>query len=348
MKKIRILAVLMAAVMLFSLSGCQPADTSWVVQLGEEKLPSGAYNMFLLSSYSELKNTTGEADPETVIANAKKEAEKILAIRTRFNQLGLTIDPQELAELDKSVSGNYAGLEPMLMANGITKDDALYIYEANPMSQAVFMATYGEGGELEVPRDELLAALEATYTRSQHLMFPKVDALGQPLSEEALGETFAQALDYLVRANQEGQVFSDLVRELDLIQGYNYDYEDYQYDVFIDKNSNSLPPVYMSAVLEAPDNSIQLVEDDYYIFIIYKRPIAESRGEIFDQFLRSYKFEEFAAGLDEWISQQEYVYNEKALSVFTPESLKTTDEQIAEALGEDWSSSSENVSESSS
>lgn len=344
-KQTKLLALVMSTVMILTaLSGCSTPDTGWMVQLGEEKLSSGSYNMLMLYNIIGTQGGMESFDQEKAITAAKTGAENMLALHNKFTAMGLTLDPDELAAAEARAASDYSQLTDMMVANGILEEDILAIYKNSLIDEAVFEATYGPGGEKEVPREELLDGFATAYTRSQYLLFIKIDNMGTPLPEDEMAKVRTQANDFFARAQVEGQSFAALVRELDDLNGITEEYEDYQYDVIIPKNGTSFPEVYETAVVEAEEGTIQMVEDDQYIFILYKMPVREVRDELLAQYLYVFKYDAFAAEISDWIAEQEFIYNEEALAVHTPENLKISDDEIAEALGKGGSGEGESSS----
>lgn len=356
------LALILAMVLV--VSGCSSnADVTWAAKLGEDTLPSGVYCAYLMMGYNDASSKiTGEYDnllrekvddvsvPEYIVNYAKNETAKALAVREKFAALG-----EELAEADLKNAMDYASYVYRSAAdyyrvNGVSETDIQYVYEGSLMSLKVFESIYGQGGEKEVPQEELMQEFQKNYTRSQYLLFPKIDTTtGAALSDEEVAKAKEQADEYLERAQAEGQSFTDLIHELELSR-LTEDQEPYEkfdepyYDAYLENATGYFPEAYEAAVLTGAEGSIQKVEDDQYVYIIKKLPIAEADQEAVDYYLsrilQNLKYDEFVTTMDEWGSRTDIVYNNDALKVYTPKNLKMTAAQVQAALLEEQSTSS--------
>ncbi len=358
----RIIALGMALALAVAGAGCSNEDTSWVAQAGEDTLPAGVYLVELMMGYNDaasqlygeediLKGTIGDVPaPQYITDFAKLESAKLLAIRRQFQDRGLTLSDEDKEQATQYTDYLYSMGEDYYTANGVSKDSVQYINDTSMMSLNVFNDIYGEGGEKGLTKDELKQAFAEEYTRSQYMLFPKVDTLtGAALDEEALAANKEKAESYLARA-LAGEHFPDLVYEQAVEQNGDSageQMEDDSYDVYLQNNAGFYPSAYETAVIDAEDNEIFTVEDDYYIYLIRKLPILEAADEdiemYLDAVLQEMKYDEYMETVEVWASEMDIRYNTAALAAYTPAKLKMTDEQIAPSS----SSSSESSSASS-
>lgn len=75
-----------------------------------------------------------------------------------------------------------------------------------------FNHLYGEGGEKEVPTDELTKYMTENYTVADSISFSKKDSDGKALSDEKIAELKAIADGYAERLNA-GELFEDIYKE---------------------------------------------------------------------------------------------------------------------------------------
>jgi hypothetical protein len=358
----RIIALGMALALAVAGAGCSNEDTSWVAQAGEDTLPAGVYLVELMMGYNDaasqlsgeediLKGTIGDVPaPQYITDFAKLESAKLLAIRRQFQDRGLTLSDEDKDQATQYTDYLYSMGEDYYTANGVSKDSVQYINETSMMSLNVFNDIYGEGGEKGLTKDELKQAFAEEYTRSQYMLFPKVDTTtGAALDEDALAANKEKAESYLARA-LAGEHFPDLIYEQAVEQNGDSageQMEDDSYDVYLQNNAGFYPSAYESAVVDAADNDIFTVEDDYYIYLIRKLPILEAADEdiemYLDAVLQEMKYDEYMETVEAWASEMDIRYNTAALAAYTPAKLKMTDEQIASSS----SSSSESSSASS-
>ena len=358
----KLIALAMALTMLAAVTGCSNEDVSWAAKLGDETLPGGVYATYLMMGYQDADNKlTGTYDnllrekidgqpvQDYIVEYAKDQAGRMLAMRQKYHELNLTMDESERSYAMSYAAYLYTSNADYYRVNKVTQEDVQYIYEANLMNLAIFDHTYGKGGEKEVPAAELQKNFEENYTRSQFLVWNKRDATtGAALPEEELTKLHTEAEGYLARALTEGQSFTDLIHELDLsrleegAEPFEKSKED-EYDAFLKNGGGYYPAAYEEYVQGAAVNSIDLLEDDDYIYVIKKLPIGEASQEKTDYYLtevlRDLKYAEFLEDMEDWGKTADVVYNSAALKAYTPKKLKMTYEQVQAALLDEKASS---------
>lgn len=348
--------------LLLTLAGCSGGDTSWVAQSGEDTIPPGVYLVEMMMGYNEaseklygaediLKETIEDVPAAQYITDyAKRECAKLLAVRQEFTKRGLSLTAEDEEQASAYTDYLYQMGETFYQANGVAKDSVQFINDSTMMSLAVFNSIYGEGGEKEVTREELESQFASQYTRSQYILFPKVDmTTGQPLSDEEIAANKEKAEDCYQKA-AGGESFTDLLyasaKEL-TPDTAGERLTDNEYDAYLENSAGFYPPVYEETVLAAADNEIRMVEDDYYFYIIKKLPVLEGDGEriqdYLDAILQNTKYDEYMETLEGWGKELEVKYNNAALAAFSVAKLKMTQEQLDEG-----SSSSAAPEESSS
>ena len=255
----RIAALGLALMMALAGAGCSSEDTSWVAQVGEDTLPAGVYLVELMMGYNDaasqlsgeediLKGSIGDVPaPQYITDFAKLESAKLLAIRRQFQDRGLSLSEEDESQATQYTDYLYSIGEDFYTANGVAKESVYYINETSMMSLNVFNDIYQEGGEKGISRDELKQALAQQYTRSQYILFPKVDMLtGAALDEAAIEEARAEAESYLARA-QAGEHFPDLIYEQSVEQNgeaAGEQMEDDSYDIYLENNAGFYPSVF--------------------------------------------------------------------------------------------------------
>lgn len=360
-------ALLLALALILAMTvGCSSQDTSWVVRSGEETIPVGVYLVEMMMGYNEassrlfgaediLKETIDQVPAPQYIADyAKLECGKLLAVRHQFAQRGLSLQAEDNEQAASYTDYLYEMGQSFYEANGVSKESVRYINDTTMMSLAVFNSIYGPGGEQEIPRSELEASFAEQYTRSQYILYPKVDVTtGMPLGEEEIAAAKEKAEAMLQRA-QAGEDFPTLIHEAG--KELNPDtagdkQEDRFYDIYLENNANYYPPVYESTIAAAADHSITMVEDDYYFYILRKLPLLEGDAQEIqnrlDAILQNLKYDEYMDILTEWSKEIELKYNNAALAAYTPSKLKMTQEQLAGASSDASSGESDGNSDAS-
>ena len=351
----RCAVLLLTAGLLFSVAGCGGGkDTTWVAQLGEDRVSSGLYTLYLMDGYSDAASQITE-DADSILNEkidgqpvvnyitdyAKKQVNRLLSIRELFAKTGQELTQEEKDEAAAYANYYYTAFQEPYLANGVTQEDMTAMYESAAMTKRVFDSIYGEGGEEEVPREELYQTLKDTYTRSRHIVFYKVDlTTGEALDEAALAERKATAESYYARVNA-GENIIDLALEYNnsqLAEGETPEerLEDKYYDAVAEKGTGSLPTVYSEQLEQMEDGAYALVEDDYYYIIIQKLSFDDADQEIVDTYLsvvlQNEKYDAFMEKMDALSERTDVVYNNEALKVYTPKKLNMTNEEITAAL----------------
>lgn len=367
MKLTKRMLALGLALMLVLAAGCSAKDTSWVVQSGEDTVPVGVYLVELMMGYNDaasqlptaediLKESIGETPAPQYIADfAKAECGKLLAIRQEFAKRGLALGPEDEEQASTYTDYLYEMGQTFYEANGVAKESVRYINDTTMMSLAVFNSVYGEGGEREVSRSELESTFAGQYTRSQYVLYPKVDTTtGMPLTEEEIAANKEKA-EALYQRAKDGESFPALIyevaKELNPDNAGELEEETY-YDIYLENNAGFYPPVYESTIIEAADGEIRFVEDDYYFYILRKMPVLggdpEKVQNYLDAILQNTKYDEYMELLTEWSQGIELKYNNAALAEYSPAKLKMTQEQLGSSSSESGSEATSGSSEESS
>ena len=108
----RCAVLLLTAGLLFSVAGCGGGkDTTWVAQLGEDRVSSGLYTLYLMDGYSDAASQITE-DADSILNEkidgqpvvnyitdyAKKQVNRLLSIRELFAKTGQELTQEEKDE----------------------------------------------------------------------------------------------------------------------------------------------------------------------------------------------------------------------------------------------------------
>ena len=363
--QMRIAALLMAMALALAGAGCSSEDTSWVAKSGEDVLPAGVYLVELMMGYS---SALGQVSGEDVLSEtidgvpaaqyitdfAKLESAKLLAIRRQFQDRGLSLTEDDEAQSESYTDYLYTMGEALYTANGVAKESVRYINDTSMMSLHVFNDIYKEGGEKGLTHEELMDAFAQQYTRSQYMLFPKVDmTTGLPLDDASAEEVRQEAESYLARA-QAGEHFPDLIYEQAVENNGDAAGEqmaDDSYDVYLQNGAGFFPVVYENAVAGAEDGDVFLVEDEYYFYLVHKLPILEADDASVEMYLdvvlQTLKYEEYMDSVAVWAAEMDLVYNNAALAAYTPAKLEMSTDGIESSEASSESASSETASSES-
>lgn len=241
MKRARVLAIVLAATMLAVLfAGCQTTDTSWVLDHEGERLPAGAYILFVNQALIEATNIVynewedwepsyeNEEPPPSllemstqeilnlplhgtrlydwVVSEAVRLSRRYLALTAKMAQLGIEPDPENLAMAMRDAAADYRLNEAMFREIGVAEFSLALNYRSSVYMEALFDALYNPGGPREVTMSELLRYFEENFVRGQEIVFflENVSANQFESDEEYLeAQVSAQMNNAMVRALAE-------------------------------------------------------------------------------------------------------------------------------------------------
>lgn len=228
----KITAGVTALSMVFAATGCGET-TSWIAKSNNVSVSSGVYIFYQTEAYSEatsiltkenedldtsdtklLKTMTVEGTniSEWINDKAQKNVKIFTAVNEKFDELGLSLSDEEIANVDYTVEMYWDYYSDRYEVNGIGKESFRQLVEFDYKKEDVFLYYYGEGGEKECGDAEIASYLEGNYSRVKTIKFEYTDADGNTLDEDAKKDVKKMAEDYQKRANK-GESFDDLVDE---------------------------------------------------------------------------------------------------------------------------------------
>lgn len=193
----KILCVVLALIVALSAASCS-LSKQYAYQKDDIELPIGEYIYYLYSAYNEaqglaqksdlydsatgkydgkksfLKIEITDDDGETAVAEdwilnkAEEKLKNAVAICTKYNDLGSTVDEAELDQAKEYIKSSYwdQNLGEMLEGYGVSFDsffDAEYVINV-AKKNAAFESEYGKGGPSEVSDSELTDYFTGNYT----------------------------------------------------------------------------------------------------------------------------------------------------------------------------------------
>lgn len=163
------LALIMVMVMALSLAAC--GDNSWVYKHGDTTITSGVYLAYLMDSYSEIA-ASEELDPEKslfsqILEDGTKVEDKMISItddnikkilysKAGLEKLGVELNDEYFTDVDVQTEFYWGYFSDMYTNNGVGKESFMEYNRLTSLVQAYFEKIYGEGGEKEIPTQELL------------------------------------------------------------------------------------------------------------------------------------------------------------------------------------------------
>ena len=163
-----------------ALAGCH-AQNEDVLDIADTKISSSFYLAALLSADLEFQNEVGSSTSssgnyknqtlddkpyetwvkDTALSNLKK----YVYLKDELSKANVSFDDETRSNVDYATNyyWNYYGYEKICKDNGISEDDFSLNISVNYMSDMLFDYIYGEGGEKEIDKDEVLKTLDENY-----------------------------------------------------------------------------------------------------------------------------------------------------------------------------------------
>lgn len=341
----RILTAVLAAALLVTTACSQ--DTTWVAEHQSVKLPAGVYNFYMMNNYSlassKVENPEGDVLSQKVedvaaeqwIKDATmKDMKRYFAIDRQFEQYGFALTEQDTAAIKEYAASQMEANKDFLTKNGISLESLELYFTNNYKSNTMFMKLYGEGGELEIPANDMKNYFTENYVNSQYIVVPKFDPnTGEPLEGEALEAAQKEAKDYYDRAAKGEESFSDILLSWELAQyegedkeeqAANHTHEESDHDIIMQKTALDFPEKYMELVNGATIGTPVSGEDDNYFYIILRKDVMSSADALeryTQQLMVDMKTEEYKGKVEAWAEEVELSVNDAAVKLYTPKKL---------------------------
>ena len=189
--KTKIIALLLCAVMLCTLSGC--ASSTVVMEYGNQEVTLHMYRYWLstykgsfMNAYTDMKDTDAfwnsellaGTTAETYLTNAVIEnVKRTLICAAIFDEKGLKMSDADKKNIDDYIEsliteradGSRKSFNQILAQYGINIDMLRKIYTMEDKTSLLFANLYGEGGELELKDADYAAYCADNYVRIRHI-----------------------------------------------------------------------------------------------------------------------------------------------------------------------------------
>lgn len=236
MKTVKIVAVLLAAIMMFGLVACSTVDTSYIATTGTGKqIPSEIYKFYIqylrdtyaaqyasagtdFASVLSQADSTGQTLSDYLVSTAQNEVAQYEMIREKFDELQLTLpaDVQQYIDTNTesawaTVAGNTT-LGELVQQVGLTKDQYKDMNATSYKASTIIDYYFGEGGIYEITEDEIVSNFDTNYARFKYISLAKVDpATSTTLNSDEIAAKAATANEAFGKAQTEA--FEDLIAQ---------------------------------------------------------------------------------------------------------------------------------------
>ena len=357
----KILAGLLSIVMVLSLASCN-TDKEWIISSGDVSISSGVYLGYLVNSTldamsanecttaKDLMKLTIENKPaaEYVKEKALDYCKTYIVVEQKFSELGLELSEEDNSDIDSTTNAYLTYYAAYYGDNGCGAASLRKIVESNVKLEKIFLHYYGEGGEKEVSKDDLLKQLTENYARVQFISIPLVEtSTGLSLEGDDLQEAKDSADKYLERA-KNGEDFPALMEEYSKSledsdeeeteeEEHDHDHDHEEEEEILDNgftkndtlvkkdDETSYPEGFVDGVFEMKNGEYKLIKTENYYFVTTRLNITESDKTLeyyTETLISDLKFEEFEGTYGEWKAAASYNTNNAGIKKYKAKKIK--------------------------
>ena len=314
----KILCVVLALVVALSAASCS-LSPQYAYEKDDIKLPIGVYIYYLYSAYNSaqgfaqksdlydaqtgkydgnksfLKMEITDDDGETAVAEdwiinkAEEDLKKAVAVKTKFNELGCTIDQTEIDSTQTYYKSYWdQSYAEQFEAFGVSFDSFFEGAYIIPVQQdEAFKAEYGTGGPSAVSDEELSTYFKDNYTSYHYFSAnlynstaadttdgsAETETANTPLSEEEIAAYQKEFNDYVTTLT-EGGSFDDVAEKYKTAHSITEDPVTANVEVIADDTTDEI----LKSIKDMKDGQAMTVEigDDAtskQLYLLYREPI---------------------------------------------------------------------------
>ncbi len=216
------ISLLLTLILMISMTGCVGDVYENVATINGEEISSGLYLMMQYIAYTEAEAELGVTDgnfsnheiegqkaDDWIAAEVEKNLRRYVAVRELARENDMVEIDAAGQESVNQLMEYWPYLEEMYWDNGISQDTVLRAYTSEELARMVFEKMYSEGGEMEVPQDELQAEYAEKYAHINVISVPTTSEDGTTdVQEELLAE-----MDKLVELLEDGKTLEEVAAE---------------------------------------------------------------------------------------------------------------------------------------
>lgn len=237
----RIAALMMVLCLALSLVGC--GDTTWILKVNGETVPSGLYIYYQTEGYGDAMYNLYQEDSsylyqylyfynynyvmpemfEVALSDGKTVEEHMndyalsmckqaVVVDALFEELGLTVSPEDKDLIDTRLRNEWSSNSERWEKSGVSRESLRLAIESSFKEDAVFDAYYEIGGLNGTTEEEIEQYFGENYARVKYMTFTFADNIDDAVDEARKNEQLDLANSYLERA-QAGEAMDDLIEE---------------------------------------------------------------------------------------------------------------------------------------
>lgn len=331
----KVLAVLLAIVMLLSMTSCGSVG-KWVARSENTEVPVGAYLMYESMYYQyasyyvedytksplkqtvELEDKTKMTGAEWIKKNALDVIYNAITVMEECKRLGVTLTQNEQDLIQEEAASTWETNVDSYELIGVGKNSLEYMHRYNKLSEKLFNYYYGEGGPKAVSKDELKKHFEEKYDSVDYFSVSLKDADGKTLPK-ADQNAIEDELEKLAEQLNAGGVDFDTV-----VAAYNAEHKDST--VKATNQTGELESVFATELANKLKKCKQgeaiVVEYSSKMFLLYRAKIETKTEEYLkeneDALRHELKDEEYTKYLEKAEESMKIVLNNEAIDKYSP------------------------------
>ncbi len=299
MKKIA--ALLLAVMILFSLSACSGQNTTALV-IADTKINGEIFTYYLDKVHQAPSDYGLNQNPlkKDLKAAAINECKKYLATNTRFSEKGLKLSASEKVEISQTVNNYWIRFENHYKEIGISKPTLTKIFTSNKYKDALFAAEYDKGTSNAEAETVLQDYFYGNYIsfRTVCAYYTTVD--GAPMTQLEKNQLMA-TIDSL--ASNAG---TDIEKFAETVQAAGYSLSD---SVLLKKGAGTYPEDFYEKVSAQANDTVQVIVYDECVFIVWKESLKDKGESVYFNYrsacINDLYYEEYQNTLNEYLESLE-------------------------------------------
>lgn len=276
----KIIALLLAALMIFSFCSCAQSKKT-VLTISGTEIDSEIFTYYLdkvISRPTDYGLTDNPVDKD-VKAAVINECKKYLAANTEFRDAGLSLSSAEKVEISQTVNDFWIRFENHYKEIGVSKQTLTKIFTSDAYSDAIFTETYDKGTSDAAAEKEIQDYFYNNYIsfRTVCVYFTAADGT-TPMTQIEKNDLLAAFEGYVQTSGNDVDSFSETVNNA----GYPL-----SNSILLKKGSDGYPDGFYEKVYSQTDNTVQLIVYDECIFAVAKENLRGKSESVYANYRSS-------------------------------------------------------------
>lgn len=293
----KIIAVLLAAFMIFSFCACT-ANKKAVLTISGTEIDNEIFT-FYLDKIVRRPTDYGLADnpvDKDVKAAAINECKKYLAANTEFVSADLSLSSAEKVEISQSVNNFWIRFENHYKEIGVSKQTLTKIFTSDAYRDAIFTETYDKGTANAAAEKEIQEYFYNNYISFRTVCAYFTAADGTPMTQIEKNDLLASFENLVQTTGNNIESFSEAANNA----GYPL-----SNSILLKKGSDGYPDGFFEKVYSQADNTVQLIVYDECVFAVVKENLKEKGESVYANYRSSCISDLYSAEADR--KTEEYI-----------------------------------------